>query len=274
MSALIITLPSALDLLIDMIPNAVVSYVFSEDARPRGKQSNTLLFHLTIFEKWMYIVGVICLSTITFDPVLNYSGTTGVFSATTTLYVCFQNASTILLLNPVLSFLTRCCPTWTPLRSLFLAVLICTASLLSSSIGFLDPTSQTALNMAFACNVILCICSGLYFCMIILCLVNTFYYRVRYHDDERLVSSDSNSKATSRAISEERFRNLVIAAHMTTNFFDLVLNNVWYFYSLTLTYQSLSTCMYLVVAFAVIIFVTESRVRKHAVVVTMVRAIV
>jgi Na+-translocating ferredoxin:NAD+ oxidoreductase RnfE subunit len=107
--------------------------------------------------------------------------------------------------------------------------------------------------------------------MIILCFVNTFYFRVRYHDDERLVTSDSNSKVTTRAISEERFRNIVIAAHMTTNFCDLVLNTVWYFYSLHLTYESLSICIYLVVAFAVIIFVTESRVRKHAVVVTMVR---
>jgi hypothetical protein len=269
-STLIITLPSALDALLDMIPEVVVVFIFGEEYHSRVKNIDDPIFHLTLPEKLLYLVGVACLSTICFNPVLNYSATTSIYSATTTLYVCFQNASTVLLLCPVLSFLTRCCPTWTPIRTLVFVTIICTAAMLSSFVSLVDPTSQTAANMSFATNVLFCICSGLYFCMMVLSAVNTFWFHQPYPDGKQFRGSDSNSRLNRSAVSEERFRNIVIAAHMSTNFFDILLNTVWYFYSYKLTAYTLGIFVLCVVAFSVVIFVTEIRGRKHAAVVAMV----
>jgi hypothetical protein len=269
-STLIITLPSAMDAVLDMIPDAIVVCIFGEEYHSRAKNNTDPVFHLTLPEKWLYLVGVVCLSTICFDPVLNYSATTSVYSATTNLFACFQNASTVLMLCPVLSFLTRCCPTFTPIRSLFLVALICTATLLNVFAWLVEKTSLTAANMFFATNVLFSICSGLYFCMMILSAVNTFWFHQPYPDDERLYNNDSNSRLNRRTIAEVRYRNIAIAAHMATNFFDLILNTVWYFYGYTLTAYTLSIFIFCVVAFAVILFVTEIRGRKHAAVVAMV----
>ena len=262
-STLIITLPSALDMFLDMIPSSVVSFIFMEDQRlNQSTATEKVVYHLSALEKILFIIGLTCFATLTFESVINYA-------YMSTLYSGFLNANTILTVCPILSFLSRCSSTWTPLRCIFISFLVCMACFVSMLVGVVTDVS-TKTTLALVCNVIITISCGFYFLVCVFAFLNTFWFKQSGSDLTERKNSGEQRGDDIKAKSEQRFQDSVVAAHMTMNFFCLLQDTVWLWSFNSLNAKNIGIMTFCVVACATVVFVTETRVRKHAVAITMV----
>jgi hypothetical protein len=278
-------------MLLDMVPSSLVSIVFAVDERLKQKPAGTVVFHLTHLEKFLFIIGSICFATIAFKPVAEneYSGL---------IYNAFLNASTMLTICPLLSYLSRCSPTWTPLRCIIIELLSCLGCLLSALSGIINNP-----NLGVACNVLITVSCGFFFVLSLLSAWDTFRQKasgasvsmnstssevdtfrrkkstsIKHQDFQQSQKHqkhprNKNDHSISAELSEQRFRDGVVGVHVITALFYQILTSVWYWYTSKLNAQNYSIIMFSFVAFATAIFVTEARVRKHEIKVTMVSTI-
>jgi hypothetical protein len=268
-SAIMISIPLAMDVLLDMLPAWVNVLVFAESRQLSGlpvRKSDRTLFHLTTLEKISFIVGTVCLSALSFQPVRSY-GTPAI------LNLSFLNANTCLVTCPILAFLTRCAPTWTPIISVSIAGLICVGAALSSFSNLPVPSEAVKAEIFLASETIVTIAFSLYILVCVISAVNTFWFHVPYPDDVQQAAgkstvnatSDSNSKENSRRVATDRFRNCVIASHMATTLVIAIVNPVWFFETGHLSSVDYTVIIYTLVVASAIVYVTEFRVRKSEV---------
>jgi hypothetical protein len=260
LSSLMISLPMGIDTLLDMLPPWVNVLLFLESRQLPVKKSDTTTYHLNLAEKCSFIVGMICIASIAFPAVISYE-------TPSVLYVAFLNANTTLATCPIIAFLTRCTPTWSPIRSIPVAFLICASAVIGSFATLLDPSSALYSRFQLAVGAITTIAFGLYILVCVISFINTVWFHVPYSDGVPLDrSTRGNNTSTApdiKRLSKERFRNLVIAAHMMSTF----ANPVWYFEAgaSKLTAWDFTIFGYVFVAASLVVYVTEFRVRKSEV---------
>jgi hypothetical protein len=259
LSCLIITIPSFLDLTLDLIPSTINNWLVAEDRHLRSERlSMRNAFHMNLIEKGLFVIGVAGLAAISIHP-------WSTDFPPTALFICFSNFNTVLTICPILSFLTRCAPSWNPIVTLFMASLVGAAGILSSYTFTLPADNPRMSTLLYAANISFNVSSSVYVLMCLLSLFNTFVRKVRYEDDERnhLQSSDTNNSRVQRSISESRLRDLVIAAHVLATLAQFVVNSVWLWYVNALDNFRLQILIYTVMSAAAVVFVTEFRMRKR-----------
>lgn len=272
-SAIMISIPLILDVFLDMLPPWVNALLFAETRQLSVlsmKKSELTLFHLTVLEKVSFIIGTVCLSALSFEPVRSYR-------TPEILNLSFLNANTCLVACPILAFLVRCAPTWTPIRCATIAFLICAGALLSSFSYLPTPSEEISMNIFSASEITVTIAFGLYILMCFISAINTIWFHVPYPDDPEInrpsnATSDSNSVQDLKKKSTNRFRNCVIASHIATTFIIAVVNPVWFFETGNLSSVDYSVIIYTLVIASSIVYVTEFRVRKSEVTTALVSA--
>ena len=156
-SMLVIVILPGLDILMDILPSSLFSSLSSYDMKQLEKEASGM----TKLEHFLYIIGMICMSSSAWPSVTNSTDALN-------LYVCFQNCGTILTSCPLLSFVVRRSSTWSPIMCVLLSFLICCGPFVSSLALCFDPTSTLVAHMILSSSIIICISAGLY-------LINTLW---------------------------------------------------------------------------------------------------
>lgn len=150
-SFLFIAVLPGLDILMDFLPSSLFSSMTWYDMKQLKKERSGM----TKLEHFLFVIGVICMSSSAWPSVINSNNALN-------LYLCFQNCCTILTSCSLLSFVLRRSRTWSPIMCLLLSFLICLGPFLSSLSLCFDPTSKLSAQMNLSCNIIICISTGLY----------------------------------------------------------------------------------------------------------------
>jgi hypothetical protein len=233
-STLIITLPSAFDLLVDMIPPSMILMFIDVDRRLLQEPTDKKAFHLTNLEKLLFIMGSMCMASISFTPVASDQNAGLIYNA-------FLNVSTILVICPLFSYLSRCSTTWTPLRSIFIVLLLCFGCFMCALSGVVQGSASSALMVA--CNALMTACCCLFFLGSLISWLRSLWRK----NPENLTRNSCNGGGINGGPSkdekqprvrntikdenaEERFQDVVVAIHIITTFFYLLLTAVWYWY--------------------------------------------
>jgi hypothetical protein len=260
LSSLIVTIPSSIDVLIDLLPQSFIEYVFGTDqrliARRDAERSN---LHLSLLEMALFVVGMTCISAITFTSVQDYS-------TVYTLFNCFQNVNTLLCANAILSFLSRCSSFWTAPRTLPICILICLGPLLNSVAYMYDSSSVIYTNLydtsSFCCVLAAGLCG----------IFSAVYYYIYLYPIiwDKSASAVGNARrrhqlsiAEAREMANFKFRELIIATHLLALFALLCINACWYWYTLHFNGNASGNMIYCSIGAAVLVFVAEFRMRKH-----------
>ena len=156
-STIVIVILPGLDILMDILPSSLFSSVSSYDMKQLEKEGSGM----TKLEHFLYIMGMICMSSSVWPSVTNSTNALN-------LYICFENCSTILTSCPLLSFVVRRSSTWSPIMCVLLSFLICCGPFVSSLALCFDPTSALVAQMNMSSSIIICISTGLY-------LINTLW---------------------------------------------------------------------------------------------------
>ena len=228
-SPLIIALLPAIDMILDVLPLWLTSpFTSYEEERVRQDQTQALSVpKLSRQCRAMFIVGIISLS-VSIYPALQQA------SNATTMYLSFENVSTVFTICPLISFATRHATSWAPWKSVVVVSLVQAASFISSLALCLDPTSATVTRMNTAACSLVDIAAGLF-------VVNNLYalgQTAQWEWGKRggALPGASSGRGTSDSLKkiedmrQERFNNLVIAGHLLTAMCEFGLNSVWYWY--------------------------------------------
>jgi hypothetical protein len=244
-----------IDIIMDNIPSFFKAPFTSNDEKRLPKDNPFSSIRMTETEWLFFLIGMLCMSSSVFDAVLKSPDRI-------TIYLCFENCSTILTICPLLSFLCRRASTWTPLRCMGITGVVCLASFLSSVLVCFDPASTAYTSLGVSSSCLVDCAAGLYLLVSLLSMYNTWVWE-RQQLVETATSADS--KRAHEDLKQKRFNHFVVAIHMATIFFNLVLNAVWYWYSTLLTARELSVFVYCMVASSSLVFLIEFRVRKNEV---------
>ena len=151
-SALVIVVIPALDILLDNVPSFLLSLITWYDVKLLPKEVSGM----TKIEHCLFIIGMFCVAS-------SLSAYVTTSSNALTLYFCFENCSTSLTTCPLISFVVRRTDTWSPAMCIIIALLVCCSSFLSSLSLCFDPTSVIVAQMNLSCNIILSISTCLFF---------------------------------------------------------------------------------------------------------------
>jgi hypothetical protein len=126
----------------------------------------------------------------------------------------------------------------------------------------MDPTTPAYETLMTAVISVSASLGGLCVLNAVISFANTMFFNVQYPESDAS-TSDSNSRHKTKKLHEDRFRNCVIAAHITSLCANAIVCPVWYYYGGRLNNYTFSIFIYTCVASAIIVFLTEFRVRKN-----------
>jgi hypothetical protein len=252
MSGLIIALPSAVDTLLDMVPEFIVVRFFQDPrhhlAKRQSADSSTVM-KMSNPERFMFCVGCFICATCTFPPLQTASNPTDIWFG-------FSNANTCLILYPIIAFLVRCSRSITPPKALFLALLLFMPGICSST-GFavlksMPEKATLAEQLSSSANIFMLIAVIVYSIYLVQAVCTSLFTADAF-------------KADLQKKSDERFRVLVVGAHMCSLLISVVLQCVWFWIGGlgVLSLEDLTMILYSSTASAGIVFIVEFRVRKN-----------
>lgn len=267
---IIISLIPGMDLILDILhldPIALLQtkmlQIVNNDTSLQSDKNDSVYkeTRLSISERVLFLVGVLCLSIIAFPSYINAPSEISIY-----LYNAFANTNTILIICSILSFFSRCSTSFTPLLSLSCGLFICIGCFLSSLAAIWTPGSDTFNNLVTASAILIDIAAAIY---VYACAVALFSYHVAAKD----ASNNEDSLASRDIMSENKFRGNVVAAHMLATGVVIVLNAVWYWYVQGLSSFVVEICQYITVGSVAITYLIEFRVRRTEVSASLVRSI-
>ena len=181
---------------------------------------------MNLSERTMFVAGLVCLGGNQSFPALYLSP---LHSA---LGVGFSSVAGVFTRMSIISLLCRISPTWTPLRSVFLVLMLGVIHVLWVSTR-LFPALK-ALNMIT--NFLFLGLSFFALWIIVLALYNMFVRRPTMRTNTIIGEGNENIDTENAPIgmakdhSEQRFHNVVVTIHMFAAFFPAVLQMVWNFF--------------------------------------------
>jgi hypothetical protein len=269
LAPLIVSIPPAFDTFLDVVVPRVIRFFFDESDVPVAKPATKLdLFHFTIAEKTLFIIGMMVPATLTFTSVQNYSDPNVVYAA-------FSNCGTILTVCSILSLLSRISYACTPAKAFFVALLVCLSCVLYS-VGqgrVLIASSETGEQLVLKLSSFLMIAAAASFALIYITsgvshIWSTSKSVAPANRNEvsvvvSMAADDSNSKTSKRKVFEARYRLAIVAGHILVAVIQFAVLCPWYWYALPYSTYTFGVLNYIYLGAAVLVYLLEIRVRKH-----------
>ena len=262
-SSLLITIPSAVDVLIDIFFHVAVllsKKLSNKKVSDKVKHINTsTILRLSTAERSTFIIGVACVSVFTLSsPTATYS------SSSLALYYSLSNFSTILTMCSIMFFLERCSKMWTPVYTSSVVLFTNLGSVISSiSYCFtINSDIYTVLNTTAAA--LICAACCIFF---LVCAVWVMQAILSYRRSEK-ISQDWIS-CIMEVFDETKgcrsFYKYYVPGIYTVAIMAFISSNVaWYFLQINLV-EATATLICLQTAVAVVVFVVEIRIRQNEV---------
>ena len=268
MASLFVVLCPALNTLLEFVP-LVHAKVQDTDTQRKFFRSNSSHVILTFAEKFMFIFSIICLS------VLSYYTTFGTkVRNTETIYQSggiFFNCSTTLQVCAIMSFLAQQSRTFKWI-SRFICILVSSSGVISSLALLYDVDGNYATMLFVAAAIVMDFAALLY---VVTCAISFFQWIIQKYGKNFLgignkvgiidtKNGGQEEKVQSdEEIAKEDFKSFIVGMHMFSTFVIMVLNSVWVWFALTFSAFQLSIMIYITLAAAILILVTENLAHRH-----------
>eukprot|EP01035_Chromulina_nebulosa_P029810 gene29810-39541_t len=257
-ASLIICLLPGLDLFLDIIPASILKdtnlQLFDNTA------SASTAVRLNHIEKFLFLLGVLSYSVAVYPSFQDLNSLSPAEAGN--VFVGFENASTILSICPIMSLLYRVSTTWNATITISITVFTCVSSVLSSACCLLQNES-VVYKIIF---IVSCLCINLATLIYIVACGLSAYRTRRWLASLKIQEGGySDSLAQLDVINEQKFRNVVIAAHLVATTIELVANSVWFWMYLDLTAEQISIFIYFCLGSSILTFLIEFRLRKSEV---------
>lgn len=264
LSSFLITIPSAIDVLIDafiLLVNLIKTrFDAGKSKYVKHISHSSSMLRLSIGERFTFILGISCVATfILCQPSDAYN------AAYLALYFSLSNVSTILTVCSLLIFLERCTDVWTPTKT-FLVVLFTNLGSIASSWSYcyaINGRAYFVLNTLAAS--LICAAATTF---VILCTISIAQsLRSHFHSKERRYKwLGLVCELFSEPGGGSKFYKHFVPGIYTFALFSIAVSNVvWYFMEINLVVLT-AALICLQTAVAVIVFVVEIRIRHNEVV--------
>ena len=264
-SCLIICIVPAVDLMIEWSASLCGGMKTNDKKSYRAVNSSvTSSMRLTVVERAMFIIGIITIGGNGSFPAVFQS------SNSLQIYYGFTNSSTILIICPVLSYLCRVSPSWTPLRAIFLASIVSVTNTISSFGAINSYWSPLQNGIVGVPSALSFVSMGVCLLISILAILDMFPLYSKpstdvKQEDARHGQPHTNKVSDSVDTSDlvgKNFRCFVISMHMLSVMIILIVSCAWYSIPTTGTVYTVSIIIYSILSAAIIVFILELRVRK------------
>ena len=257
-ASLIICLLPGLDLFLDIIPSSI--FMDTKLQLLDNAASASTAVRLNHIEKFLFLLGVLSYSVAVYPSFKELNSLSPAEAGN--LFVGFENASTILSICPIMALLYRVSTSWNATITISITVFTCVSSVLSS-VCPLFPNDSVVYNAIF---ILSCLCINVATMIYIVACGLSAYRTHRWIASLQFQEGGySDSLAQLDAINEQKFRNIVIAAHMAATIIELLVNSVWFWMYLNLTAEQISIFIYFCLSSSILTFLIEFRVRKSEV---------
>lgn len=264
LASLFVVLIPAADLFLDL-PSHVYEHFYSKKLSCKKEKSD--IFRLDDFERLLFIVGVAIQSSVYF---LSLSSDISTFSV---VYSSTTNASVLLVLGPILTYLSRCTTTFTTGRATGI-VTVATLGNILLTIGTLSqPYSNSAVLKKIGTSIVAI--SGIFFVFLI-AVCSYKYLRLPSHQQSLIVwlSKFHPFKKTPRKPEgvktqkkkdedNELYTNYIPALHMTASLVIIFYNLYIAFLVSSDRLHNFESKNYIVIVAQTMVLVIELRIRKN-----------
>ena len=250
-AALFLILCPTFGTLLEFVPLLPKS-VGESDVQRQDVIKNKLNMTLTLAEKSLFVMGILCLSAL--YPTLPDVNT----DVTVRISISFFNCSTTLMVCAILHYLCRQSTSFTRWNTQIIVVLVCVSGVISSCALIHDDTHSTQSNVLFlASNVLFDVAALVYGGTCLRSLVQWFRLR-----GNKVVGGDGQSKGDS-GLEEDAIKQLMMGALMFSTFVVMTVNAVSRWFTASLTICQLSIIIYIMLGTAMLVFVFDSYARFH-----------
>ena len=230
------------------------------DAQRQDVINGKLNTTLTLAEKSLFVMGILCLSVL--YPTLPDINTDLVVR----ISISFFNCSTTLMVCAILRFLCRRSTSFTQWNTQIIVVLVCVAGVISSCALIHDDAHSTQANVLFlASDVLFDVAALVYGGSCLLSLIR--WFRLRGNKVEDVNAKDGQGgnvqpKGNS-GLEEDTIKQLVVGSYMFSTFVVMAVNAVARWFTASLTVYQLSIVIYIMLSTALLVFVFDSFARFH-----------
>ena len=256
LNCLFITIVPVIDLLIEWMNDSARRRLFGNKKKPAQSNhtggaiidSDHNSIRMTLIERTLFIIGIIftggCLS----FPAVFESPYMSI------IYYCLTDISTVLTITPLMMFLCRVSPMFTPFKGVAVTVFACGCPVLHA-ISTVLQNIEDVLSISSAFQISMFVATGL-FCLVALQALKDKSTRWKRRQQEGI-----DHPMEAKGILSDGFRMSVVLLHMCVLFVLLVVNSLWY-YLPPATADGNASYIYIYIAVATLVFIMELRVRK------------
>ena len=262
MAALFVVLGPAFDSVTELLPLLI----------PRSKEETVvdsmLCMTLSFAEKSIFVVGIVCLSVL--YPTFQHFNSEFIVR----ISASFLNCSITLMVCAIFCFLLRQSTSFTLWTTRIMVALVCASGTISSCTllygeNIISPQARVLFNVS---NVLFDVAALVYMAT---CL-NSLYRWLRRNicaarrrikvDDVNGVDNNIDDVSQSEkdgSIEEKAIKQLVVGTHMFSTFVVMIVHGVSRWYTPSFTAYQLSIIIYIMIATALVVFVTDTFARRR-----------
>ena len=267
MASLFVVLCPALNTLLEFVP-LVHAKVQDTDTQRKFFRSNSSHVILTFAEKFMFIFSIICLSVLSYYPTFGTK-----VRNTETIYQSggiFFNCSTTLQVCAIMSFLAQQSRAFKWI-SRFICILVSSSGVISSLALLYDVNGNYATMLFMAAAILMDFAALLY---VVTCAITLFQWIIQNYGKSLGIGNkvgiidtknggQEEKVQSDEEIAKEDFKSLIVGMHMFSTFVIMVLNSFWVWFGLSFSAFQLSIMIYVTLAAAILILVTENLAHRH-----------
>ena len=269
MASLFVVLSPAVDSMLEFIP--LLPPKGETDTKRRDVSHGKSMMTITLAEKSIFVVGVLCLSVL-YPTFQNYDT-----ELLVRISVSFLNCSTTLMVCAILCFLFRRSTSFVLWNTRIMVVLVCLSGIINSCTCLYDQNDSPSAPvnvLFFVSNVLFDVAALVY---VVSCFHSLFLWFKRLYGKNRNVVDDVNGvveegmdaatkpdKEKPKVITmDESITQLVVGTHMFSTFVVMMVNAIAIWYSASLTVYQFSIIIYIVILTAIVVFVMDSFAKRH-----------
>ena len=225
---------------------------------------------LTLAEKSLFVVGILCLSVL--YPTLPHTNADAIVRISVSFFKC----STTLMVCAILCFLCRRSTSFALWNTRIIVVLVCASGVIGSCALLHDDARPTQTSVLFlASNVLFDVAALVYAGTCLRSLVRWFRqssWGRRGNKVDNATATDGQGSVHTKGgsgIEETAIKQLVVGTHMFSTFVVMTVNAVSGWFAPSLTVYQLSIVIYIMLGTALLVFVSDSFARFRIAVAAM-----
>ena len=261
MAAVFTVLCPTIGALVEYLPLGLpkAKAVGETDTQRQDVINSKLNMTLTLVEKSLYVMGILCLSVL--YPTLPNTRHADVIVR---ISVSFFNCSTTLMVCAILCFLCRRSTSFSLWNTRIMVVLVCVSGVINSCALMHDETPSTQSNVLFLVSNVLFGVAALIYAATCLHSFVRWFRLSPYGRRLNKVNDMSTKGGLQGGLSEEdAIKQLVVGTHMLSTFIIMTVNAVSIWFTPSLTIYQLSIIIYIKLATALLVFVFDSYAQFH-----------